>query len=76
MALRCAVALVEPLDAATGVDQLLLAGEERVALVAELDVELAARWWTVVNVLPHEHCTVVSVYSGWMSVFMAISRGR
>src|SRR5690606_9261794 len=37
-----AVALVEALDAATGVHQLLLAGVERVALVAELD-ELLAR---------------------------------
>src|SRR3954447_13658491 len=39
--LAVAVALVEALHAATGVDQLLLAGEERVALVAELDVQLA-----------------------------------
>src|SRR5687768_7727244 len=35
-----AVALVEALDAATGVDQLLLAGEVRVALVAELDTQV------------------------------------
>ena len=35
-----AVAALEALDAATGVDQLLLAGEERVALVAELHAEL------------------------------------
>ena len=41
-ALALAVAALEALDAATGVDQLLLAGEEGVALVAELDVELAA----------------------------------
>ncbi len=52
---------VEALDAATGVDQLLLAGEERVALVAELDVELAALVDRVVNVLPHEQRTVVSM---------------
>ena len=39
--LALAVAALEALDAATGVHQLLLAGEERVALVAELDVELA-----------------------------------
>ena len=39
-ALALAVALVEALDAAAGVDQLLLAGEERVALIAELDVQL------------------------------------
>ena len=32
-----AVALVEALDAATGVDELLLAGEERMALVAEFE---------------------------------------
>src|SRR5436309_3600524 len=35
-----AVATLEALDAATGVDQLLTPGEERVALVAELDVEV------------------------------------
>src|SRR5207237_897305 len=35
-----AVAALEALDAPAGVDQLLLAGEERVALVAELDVEV------------------------------------
>lgn len=34
------VALPEPFDAATGVDHALLARVERVALVAELDVEL------------------------------------
>src|SRR5688572_21467912 len=28
----------------------------------------------VVKLLPHEHFTVVSLYAGWMSVFMAISR--
>ena len=32
----------EALDASTGVDELLLAGEERVALVAQFDVQLAA----------------------------------
>src|SRR5690606_34215656 len=36
-----AVTLLETLDATTAVDQLLLAGEERVALVAELDVHVA-----------------------------------
>ena len=55
-----AVALVEALDPPARVDQLLLAGEERVALVAELDVELAALVERVVNVLPHEHRTTVS----------------
>ncbi len=60
-ALALAVALVEALDAAAGVDQLLLAGEERVALVAQLDVQLARAWSErVVNVLPHEQRTVVS----------------
>src|ERR1019366_1424818 len=39
LALR-AVATLEALDASTGVDQLLLAGEERVALVAQLDVQV------------------------------------
>jgi hypothetical protein len=34
LALAVAVALLEALDAATGIDQLLLAGEERVAFVA------------------------------------------
>ena len=59
-ALALAVALVEALDAAAGVDELLLAGEERVALVAQLDVQLARLGGTVVNVLPHEQRTVVS----------------
>ena len=36
-----AVSLVEALDSTTGVDQLLLAGEERMALVAQFDVEVA-----------------------------------
>ena len=40
LALALAVALVEALDAATGVDQLLLAGEERVAFVAELECQV------------------------------------
>ena len=37
-----AVPALEALDAATRVDQLLLAGEERMALVAQFDVQLAA----------------------------------
>src|SRR5688500_14685213 len=41
LALPLAVATLEALDPATGVDQLLLAGEEGMALVAELDVEIA-----------------------------------
>jgi hypothetical protein len=36
-----AVTLVEALDAATGVDELLLAGIKRMALVAEFDAEVA-----------------------------------
>src|SRR5690242_7935247 len=38
-ALAAAVAALEPLDPATGVHQLLLAGIARMAFVAELDVE-------------------------------------
>src|SRR5690606_19458216 len=38
-----AVAALEALHPAAGVDQLLLAGEERVALVAELHAQLTAR---------------------------------
>src|SRR5205807_7651439 len=38
-----AVAALEALDAAARVDQLLLAGEEGMALVAELDVEVGLR---------------------------------
>ena len=34
--------LLEPLDAPAGVDELLLAGEERMALGAELDMQSAA----------------------------------
>ena len=41
LGLARSVALVEALDAATGVDQLLLAGEVRVALVAEFDEKIA-----------------------------------
>jgi len=37
-----AITLVEALDAATGVNQLLLTGEVRVALVAEFNVEIAS----------------------------------
>jgi hypothetical protein len=37
-----AITLVEALDAATGVNQLLLTSEVRVALVAEFDVEIAS----------------------------------
>ena len=59
-ALALAVAALEALDATTAVHQLLLAGEERVALVAELDVELPALVERVVKVLPHEHTTVVT----------------
>lgn len=44
LALALAVALVEALDAATGVDQLLLAGEERVAFVAELECQVGTAW--------------------------------
>ena len=46
LVLALAVALVEALDAATGVDQLLLAGEERVALVAQLDLQDHRRGWS------------------------------
>ena len=38
------VALAEPLDAAGGVDQLLLAREERVALAADLDAAAPSSW--------------------------------
>src|SRR6187397_815926 len=41
LGLAGAVALVEALDTATGINQLLLAGVEGVALVAKLDVLLA-----------------------------------
>jgi hypothetical protein len=37
-----AITLVEALDAATGVNQLLLTSEVRVALVAEFNVEIAS----------------------------------
>src|SRR5436189_6092921 len=37
------LAATEPLNPATGVDQLLLAGVERMALRADLDVELGLR---------------------------------
>ena len=41
-----------------------------------VDEKPALQWrslWVerVVNVLPHEHFTVASVYSGWMSAFIA-----
>ena len=39
--LALAVALVEALHATTGVDKLLLACEERMAFVAEFDIEIA-----------------------------------
>ncbi len=57
------VAALEALDAATGVDELLLAGEERVALVAQF----YAQWGlvdSVTKVLPHEQVTVASPYWG------------
>jgi hypothetical protein len=37
------LATLEPLDASTGVDQLLFAGVERVALGAELNVQVVFR---------------------------------
>ena len=42
LGLALAVAALEPVDAATGVDQLLLAGVEGVALAAQLDVQVSA----------------------------------
>src|SRR5205823_7041479 len=42
LALRLRVAPLEPFDPAPGVDQLLLAGIERVALRAQLDMDLRA----------------------------------
>ena len=69
--LPLAVALLEPVDAATDVQDLLLAGVEGVA------GEQTSAWiWPsalvlrVVNVFPHVQVTVVSTYLGWMSAFM------
>src|SRR3982751_6613140 len=42
-AVGAAELLAEPLHAAGGVDELLLAGEERVALAADVDVDLRRR---------------------------------
>src|SRR3982750_1783795 len=42
-AVRAAELLAEPLHAAGGVDELLLAGEERVALAADVHVDLGRR---------------------------------
>src|SRR3954470_11099799 len=41
LGLALAITLVEALDPATGVNELLLAGEERVAFVAEFDLQIA-----------------------------------
>ena len=30
----------------------------------------------VVNVLPHEHFTLTSLYSGWVSIFMSLASPR
>ena len=62
-------AALEALDTPAGVDELLLARVERVAVRADLDVQLGLVE-RVSNVFPQEHVTVESTYSGWMSVFM------
>jgi hypothetical protein len=55
------VATLETLDAATGVDELLLTREEGVALVAEFHGDLVD---SVVKVFPHEQRTLASPYFG------------
>ena len=64
---------LEALDAAARVDELLLARVERVALRADLDVQLGLVE-RVTNVFPHEQCTVDRTYSGWMSAFIGRAR--
>ena len=67
------VAALEALDPATGVDELLLARVEGVALRAQLDAQRLDAVERVVNSFPQEQCTWHSTYSGWMSVFMSDS---
>jgi hypothetical protein len=63
----------ELVDAATRVDDLLLARIERMAVRADFDLEIFPSVDLVWNVLPQLHSTVISLYSGWMPAFMAIS---
>jgi hypothetical protein len=54
---------LEPLDPAAGVDELLLAGVERVAVRADLDMELGLRG-TRLERVPAGDVTVARTYSG------------
>ena len=59
---RLPVPLLEPLDSSTAVHQLLAAGEEGVALVAQFDVHLRLPLVErVVKVFPQEQITLVSM---------------
>ena len=61
---------LETLDAATGIDQLLLAGVERMALAANLDVDLR------LGVTGVEHVAAGagdgSVHIGWMDALLHV----
>ena len=69
-----AVARLEAGHAATGVEDLLLAGVERVALASRprRGCSPLVAVLRVVNVVPQVQVTWVSTYSGWMSFFMAV----
>ena len=67
----CAQLALEALDASAGVDQLLLAGVERVAVGADLHVDVALGG-TSHELVPAGAATLASLYSGWISVFMAL----
>jgi hypothetical protein len=59
------VFLAELVHATGGVDDLLLAGVERMTVRAHVDL--------VLKVLPQLQLTVISLYSGWIEAFMAQS---
>ena len=64
------VFLAELVDATGGVDDLLLAGIERMAVRAHFDLRSCPTVERVLKVLPQLQVTVISLYSGWIAAFM------